>query len=162
MNKVEISTKIEYTDYIKLQYMIFYRRPAIIILNIVGLIMLLSIINSLFNGSINESYMTTLIFPFVIFLFLPFSVWLGSKRSFNSNKFLQEVITYTFEENTFRVDGESFNSSVAIDKMYRIKETKRWILLYPSKNAFHIIFKDSISNEKLDSIRAILNLKPGS
>lgn len=54
------------------------------------------------------------------------------------------------------IKGKTFESKLLLENLYKFEETKTWLLLYQSKNSFHIIPKRSTDQAKLIAIRDLL------
>jgi hypothetical protein len=95
-------------------------------------------------------------FPFpqlfvgLIFILLPFFFQKNLKKSFDSNKSLQDEYIYNFLDEYVIVNGENFQSKTLWSKFFQIKETKNFILLYQSNQIANIIPKEVFGNQLVD------------
>ena len=93
--------------------------------------------------------------------FLPFVVKMSVKRNYNSNSALREKITYSFEEQQIQMTGESFNSTLSWEKVYRVTESKNWVLIWQSRQIANAIHKRAFSDEELLAFRHMVESKKG-
>ena len=107
-----IKTKLELKEYIKLMYVLTYRKPMVIIISIIGLVMIIGTLGY-FLG-FKDMYESAPIVPgalgFAFVILVPFSIYRGAKRNFSSSGRLNETINYEFTEDRIIITGESFTS----------------------------------------------------
>jgi len=157
---MKIETKLDFKRYLKLTYVLLYRKPVMIFLTICGLLMfILSILYFLGSKSLfaDPPYFQVVFGLFVIAL-LPFSIYKSARKNFSSHGRLQEKITYEFTDEKIKLIGESFNSEMSWDKTYKILELKNWILIYQNRQAINILPKDSFG-ENLTEFKALVKSK---
>lgn len=155
MNPIEIITRTDFRSFLKLQYKLFYRKPAILIFTFISIIAFIYGLAALLKPELGDSPIFPIVLGVVGIFVFPFSVWRGSKKAYESNKNLQEEIKYTFNRDTIEIKGETFNSSLSISSIYKFKETGNWIFLYHGKNIFNIIPRSSLSAEQLQQLRTL-------
>lgn len=155
MQPIEIKTKIEFKPYIKLQYWLFYRKPAILIFSFIALSILIFGLISFVNSETENLFTFSISFGFFGLVYLPFIVWRTSRKAYKTNKNLQERMTYIFDQDEMHVNGESFKSTVSLKSIYQLKESREWLLLYQSKNSFNIIPKSSMTEEQINKIKGL-------
>ncbi len=156
MEPITITTQLDFKSFLKLQYILTYRRPAILIITFAGLVMLLYGISLLINPLPQSDPSSLLVFSLVFLGIFPFLVWRSAKASFNTNKSIREPITYIFTEDQVEIKGASFQSSLAIEKYYKFKELKHWILLYQDKAIYNMINKKDLTSLQLSTIRELM------
>lgn len=138
-----IEAKIYFKQYLKLMFVITYKKPMMIILTILGLIMFFGAIVYLvfFPYLLNEPPIFPLVFG-LITVIIPLSIYRYCKRSYSSNSRLQEKITYEFTEDKIFITGESFKTEMTWEKIFKVQELKDCILLYQSRATFNLIPKE--------------------
>lgn len=160
---MKIQTKLEFKEYLRLLFILTYKRPIVIIVTLLGVAIIAMSLLYFTNIILPNSFehIIQLILGIFIITYLPFSVWLGAKRTFKTHKLIQETIIYDFQENNVTITGETFNSEIELDKLYRILELKDWFLLYHNNRLMNIVTKpqDSVEIEKLRSILNKVNVK---
>jgi len=155
---MKIETKLEFKTYLKLMYILTYRKPLVIFLTIVGLILI--IISGLYFMRISmlfdEPPRLQLAVGIVIVTMLPFSVYRGAKRNFSPDSRLRERTVYEFTDENITINGETFQTVMDWSKTYKILELKNWILIYQNKLAANVLPKSSFGenlNEFIDLIK---------
>jgi hypothetical protein len=141
-------------------YTLAYRKPIMIFLTIVGLIMFIgSIFYFLgFNVPIDSPPYFQIVFGFFIIGILPFSIYRNGKKNFSSHGRLQEKIIYEFTDEKIKIVGETFNSELDWTKTYKIAELKDWILIYQNRQIANILPKESFG-EKISDFRSLVKRK---
>ena len=145
---MKIETKLSFKEYLRLMFLLTYKKPFMVFLSGIGVIMF---IGSLFyflgiKVPVDKPPYFQLIFGFSIIALLPFSIYRSAKKNFSSSGRLQEKITYEFLEDAIRITGESFNSELTWEKIYKITELRNWILIYQNRLVANIIPKKSFGN----------------
>ena len=156
---MKIKTKILFEDYLRLSYQMTYRNPWVIFLSCIGLIMFIGSIMYFvgFKTFSDEAPYFHFIFGIFIVIVLPISIYYGTRKNFRSNKCLHENITYEITDDKLKVVGESFNSELSWDKMYKITEYWKWILIFQNRNAAFLIPKRGFGKELLVFKELIIN-----
>ena len=161
MEKIEIESQINLKEYIKLMYSLTYRRPLMIIMTIVGLLI---VIVSLKNAIVRDHWVDfpyqTLFFGIILLIFIPASIYWNAKKNFNSTPRIKERMVYTFEPEEFHILGESFNSSMSWDKVFKVQETKGWLLIYHNKIVASLIPRSSFSAEEYRQVKDLISAHP--
>ena len=154
-----IEMKIEFKPYLKLMYVLTYRKPAAIVISLIGFFSLLFGILS-FTGlsPFFPSDYVQLGFGFMLVVVYPFIIYTTAKRNFASQARIQERITYEFTDNTIKITGESFNSELTWEKTYKVLELKDWILIYQNRLVANIIPKEAFG-DKLDEFKSLVRSK---
>lgn len=144
---MRIETKIELKDYIKLMYILTYRRRGMIIANIMGLLLFIFTI-MYFVGVIesNEFPWMPVVFSVLIVIVFPASVYFSAKKNYKTHSRLQEKVIYEINNETINITGESFNSEMTWNKTYKVVELKDWFLFYQNKLVANIIPKQSVGD----------------
>lgn len=136
---VQIQTKIELSDYRKLIFFQTYTNPMLMFIHVIGL------------GSLTFYFVENGAHWFfcgiqILILFLPFSVYRASQSNYKTSKMLHEPVTYEFTHETIRATGDSFNTTMQWQSLHKVKELKRWFLLYSNKQVAMLIPKSSFNS----------------
>ena len=87
------------------------------------------------------------------------NIWSYRRR----NRAVGNCQTYTITPEGYSVSGSFLNTNLKSDAFLKVRETKRFILLYVSSRWAHFIPKSGIANsEDLSTIRSILRDRFGS
>jgi hypothetical protein len=154
MEQINITTQLTIDDYIKINYHLFYRKWTSKFLIGLGLFMFLTIP---FNYQLTNKFPYNQLIMGILFIFLyPVNIYFSAKKNFRANSRLQEKITYTFDESNIRLQGDSFNSQLSWDKIYKVTENKIWILIWQNKQVANIIPKRDFNSSELELFKKIV------
>lgn len=141
-------------------YTMTYRKPIMIFLTIVGMVM--------FGGSVfyflgfqvpvDSPPYFQLVFGFFIVAFIPFSIYRTGKKNFYSHGRLHEKIIYEFTDEEIKQMGETFSLNTGWTKIYKIQERNNWILIYQSRQLFNLIPKESFG-DRLPEFKELVRSK---
>ncbi len=157
---MRIETKLKFNDYVKLMYVLTYRKPIMIFITIIGFTMIIGTLG--FFLGFQEMYDSPPYVPgalgFTFVVLVPFSIYRGAKKNFSTNGRLTEKIIYDFNETGFIVTGESFTSKLDWTKTYKVTELTNWIIIYQSRQVANVIPKIDFAN-KLNEFKTIVKSK---
>ncbi|AZB30437.1 YcxB family protein [Chryseobacterium balustinum] len=91
-----------------------------------------------------------------VFVFIIIRSYFRLKNAFYSNKKIQEEIVYTFTDEKVQTKGETFEGDFAWNTVYKIKETKDWLLIYQSKMTMNMVPKKYFSQSEIIELRKII------
>lgn len=155
-----IETKMVFAQYLKLMFLLSYRKPMVIYITIIGTLLL---IGSLLYAVGFKIYESPPYFQFIFGLFtvvvIPFSIYRNAKNTFASHGRLHENITYEFTDNLIKITGESFTVEESWEKTYRILELNSWMLIYQNKHVANVIPKEAFGDQ-LTMFRKLVKGKP--
>ncbi|MFM2291398.1 MAG: hypothetical protein RIS29_1211 [Bacteroidota bacterium] len=156
MNNISVNTQLTQQQYINVLYLLNYRRFAAYTSHMVGLMFMLSSV-ALF-ATTGETMFSTFIIGGLVFLLNPALVYLNGVKSFKlPNNRVTEPLTFTFTPEQFSIKGETFVTEMTWNKLYKVVETKNWLLIYQNKGMANVLPKSAISAE-LPEIRRIIGL----
>jgi hypothetical protein len=162
MDKISVKTKLTLKDYRALLFSLTYRKPMVIFLSLIGILMFVTSI--LYFLGIFKSFSSPPYFQFVLGLFvifiLPLSIHFQAKRNLISNKRLSEVITYEFTDDQVGMIGESFTSSYNWEKINKLQVTKKWVLIFQSKAIANVIKRDCFNESDFDKLIQLISVCP--
>jgi len=101
-------------------------------------------------------------FPYLILLFpilFYFMLRQSSKKSLKNYR-LNEDIKFIFNNNFFQEKGQTFDIKHYWNKLLKIKERKKYFLIYQTKRRANIIPKQSFNKEQLNDFRNLINALP--
>ncbi len=101
---------------------------------------------------------------FTIPLVLGSYALLIKNQDYKKTKKIVDINTYYFEEDAFTVVTKRYGEQIAqitffYREMFKAKETKDFILLYPNKNVVYPVDKQVLSEENLFTLRNYLGLE---
>lgn len=92
----------------------------------------------------------------VFFVFIIIRTYFSVKNIFNSNKKIQEVISYTFTDEKIRTEGETFDGDFTWNSVYKVKENKEWFLIYQSAQTMNMIPKKFFTKDQISGLRDLI------
>ena len=150
---LNFSGQISYKDYRNTALEMYFKRRwfmlALILLFIVILLML-------GNTGI------LIVLWLVILLIFPFLIIRSAKKLYKQNKTLSEKLTYHLDNEKITITGETVNSTQSWSRLFAIKETKDFFLLYHDSIVANFLDKKMFSNEEIVEFRKFvksLNIK---
>jgi YcxB-like protein len=150
MDEIIFSIKLELKDYRSLNFSFLYggRRGKIYIIVILTLSLICGYnLKYLFNFGM-ELKIFNLMLPLLIVIFIainPVLIYFQTKNNFKSNKFLNAVQNYSFNENGFTVNSDSSNSVISWDNIFLVRENKNYLFIFIAKNNAFILPKKEIA-----------------
>lgn len=151
-----IKTRLSEKDYIRASFALFYSKFWVKFITLVGVLGLIVSVIAIFVQlqPQNSSPITIAI----IFLFgLPVMTYFSAKRNYSSMARISEPIEYRFTDDNLEVKGESFSSQYTWDKIYKITQTKNWILIWHSRQIANPIPKSDIWQAEYDDLKRLLS-----
>lgn len=158
MLPISISSKLTKGSYIKLMYLLTYRKPVMIFCTIAGagmLILSLLYFAGLYMVDSEPPYIQLLAGLFMA-VYMPILVYRNSIKTFRANKRLQEKINYQFDLQKFSIQGDSFNSEMYWAKTHNILELKHWILIYQDQAVANLVPMKSFTHDQRISFKKLI------
>ena len=153
---VEVDIRLTVQDLFLVRLLQFIRKPLIVIL--LGVMMLL--LFGIFLVSIAKyhepNYLAFAEFCF-IGLMIPLMLFWTTKRYYKTTKQVQEPMHYVLTATDLRVTSPTYSSYVAYDNTWKIQETSEYFLIWESQQAAHILPKRSFRNtEEISAVRSLV------
>src|SRR6478672_1561214 len=126
-----IKTKLSQRDYINASFVIITGRPFT--RYILYFICAISFINFALSFNQGKASIASVLPVIIIFSIYIAVIYFGFKRSYSSNKRASENIEYSFEQNNLVLVGESFKSELSWNKIYKVTQTKNWLLIWQNR-----------------------------
>ncbi|MBC7556806.1 MAG: YcxB family protein [Chryseobacterium sp.] len=123
---------------------------------IIALLLLISFILWQFEGFELSNPYFNLLLAFAILIILPIFNYFGFRKSFSSNKRLQENIIYEIDEDKIKMIGESFDSEIDWSGIYKIVEYKNWFLLFQNSNIANFLPKKFLTGNQIREFRSLI------
>ena len=153
---MRITTKLDFKTYYRFTLSMTYRRFIMVFATILAILWLIG--SSVYFFGYNTFFVDPPYFLLVVSLIiLSCPIWLtySAKKHFNSNLKLKESIVYEFYPDIIKMTGESFHSEMSWSTIYKVVETKKWILIYQSRTAANLL-RISDFEDKLDEFKALV------
>lgn len=154
---ISITTQLNIDDYIKVNYHLVYSQWAIKGFVGFGIFCFILFLVTLLAGDFSWFW---LIFGLFIIGGLRALVYISSRKTFKTDGRVSEKIEYQFDSQEIRINGESFNSRLTWDKIFRVTEAKDWILIWQNRQIANIIPKKDFKENELLSFKQIISGLP--
>lgn len=151
-----IKSTLTRRDFIEVNFILLYSKIGIkIFTGITALLLLLSFITaaSLPNG---QAFLIIFL-SFLMLVFLPLVTYFSAIRNFTTRDRIGETMEYHFGDEYFVVKGESFNSQLTWEKIFKVTQTKNWILIWHNRQYAHPIKKGNVSTEQISYLKKTLD-----
>jgi hypothetical protein len=150
-----IKTQLSLKDYIKGNLALLYTKWNMkLILGMAGFVFLVSIFQ-LFTSSKYDSG-SGIIISILMITWIPLLTYFSARKNYSSNARASERIDYIMQEDALAINGESFNSTLSWDKIYKVSKTKNWILIWQSRQSANLIPRRNVTENEIASLKNIL------
>lgn len=159
MTKIIIESQLDFTNYRKAMFALFYKKPIMLIITFLGAVMLiisLAYAIMVYKKIGHFPYIPLILGMIFVFL-LPYSVYSQAKKHYAAKPRIKEKLTYTFDEEKISIVGESFNGKIFWNKIVRIQELNSCILIYQSQSAADIIPRNAFSDDNMLALKNLVN-----
>jgi len=150
-----IKSKLTEKDFINVTLVLLYSKTSFKIFT--GTIITFFLVTLFTVVLIPKVTLSQMIVPVVMLSIAPLFTYFTAKKNYNSNQTISEAIEYQFDKDNLIVKGESFNSQLTWDKIYRVTQTKNWILIWQNSQIANPIPKRDIWEGEIESLKVILN-----
>jgi hypothetical protein len=158
---IRINTSITLKEYLKLLLKLTYRKPVMILILTVDVIVITWIILSAlkFRGVPKVTffqYSTAMLITIV----QPFVICSTIIKNYRSSSHLHESSIIEITNELVKIKGDSFYTELSWLKTYKVEELNKWFLIYQNNLSAILICKDSFRNEDIDFKEFLRNI-PG-
>jgi hypothetical protein len=154
---MKISVKLTQREYIKLMFFVTYKKPVILIMNLIGILSITYFTVDLVNGG---NGLINIFFWLIMLIGLPLSVYLQAVKNYKSSPIIKEVIQYEILSEKIKITSNSFNSEFQWGKIYKVEESKDWFLIYHNNLTANILPKYTFANTDIEAFKTILKQVP--
>jgi hypothetical protein len=150
-----IKSKLTETDFINVSFILTYQK--FFVKFITGIMIVMLVINIALLFFLPNTHFSDVVFPLLFLSAIPLLTYFGAKRNFKSNKRISETIEYQFGQNELLVKGESFTSQLTWDKIYKVTQTKSWLLIWQSRQTANVIPKRDLWESNIADLKEIVD-----
>jgi hypothetical protein len=151
---IMIKSKLTEKDFINLNFVLLYSKVYMKFLTgIFTFFIIISLVSSIFYPQI--PYSQAIIFA-VILLAIPLLTYFGAKRNYVNNQRVGEIIEYQFDKDNLYIKGESFNSQLTWNKVYKVMQTNNWVLIWHNRQIVNAIHKKDVLESQIKDLKIIL------
>lgn len=153
MPTIKVTTKLQFNDFLRVRYYMMYKTFSMKFFSFFGFFCLAL---AIFQYQEGESF-NFLAFTFgIVMILIPVFLYFTSKKAYPNTR-INETMIYEFNDDVVKVQGETFDSTFTWNKIYKVSETKSWILLWQTKYTTHIILKKDFNGYDLSLLKEIVD-----
>ena len=158
--EINFDVKINYNEFIKLNFIEFYSNDLFKMTSVIGVLIFLYGIELLNTQSfsISNSGVISIFISLLFLVYLPFSVYRRSLKTFRNDEWIKENINYQINTTNIFVKAPNQNFNSNWKNFKSIKEINDWYIIYSEENRGFFIPKRIFINvpEKEKALREIL------
>lgn len=155
MEAFTVLTKLTPGQYGRLFARRLYRRPATILITIIGLFILFTSLLDVFHVIyLYDDPSVYYLAGGVFFLLFPLLIVLAAIRQFRQSPGLLDETYHTFDEEGMKVKARAFKGEFSWILLQKYRESGHFLVLYHTKTATSIIDKTQITPAQLDYIKS--------
>lgn len=151
---MKIETKIGLRDYMNLNVQLITSKISFYFIPLAIIILLTNNIEGILQKDILSILYVLVILVFSIWF--PINIYKKLKREFYTHKNLQESIIFDFYKEKIEIIGETFQSEISWSNVHKVKELKKWFLIYQSNNLANLIQKKNFTQEQKKELRNLI------
>lgn len=150
---ITVKTHITFQD-----FLMFHLKSSLVRLIAFPLLILLFFIIKQYadENSEKEIWLSASMWLAIMFAFIIIRSFLRLRFAFNSNKKIQEGISYTFTDEKIRTEGETFDGDFTWNSVYKVKENKDWFLIYQSAQTMNMVPKKFFTKNQISGLRDLI------
>jgi hypothetical protein len=150
-----ITTKLTQQEFVNASFVVIYNKVYV---KVITIVFAAALIASLLYAALSpKASVTEVAGPLVMLIAFPFFTYLSAKKSFTANKRSGERTEYTFGNANLLIKGESFESEFSWNNIYKIAQTKNWILIWQNPQIAMPIPKKDINEVAMLDLKQVLD-----
>ena len=150
-----VKTRVNEPEFIRLSFLLNYRRPWRIFVTTMSVLVLLY---AIYAASDDYYFPVRHIVFAVLFVFVvPVLIYVNAKKRYAANLRLQEEIEYEFTDDRMLQRAASFTAERDWSRTHKIEEVKNFFLIYESSATFNMIPHSSLTPEEVNQLRYVLH-----
>ena len=151
-----LKTQISINEYLKLLYGLIYRKPIMILILFVDLIMIVWITSYYLNlFPFPEPSVYQFITLILISVVQPAVIFSTVRRNYKSSNHLNEELEIEISRNEIKLHGESFFTEIKWIKIFKVVEYKNWFLIYENTFSAIVIPKKVFNPDILKGLKNV-------
>lgn len=151
---MKVITKIEFKDYLNWNIQMILRRPIMLVFPIAIIFILFNNLDLILSFDIFS--LIYIVVVLLILIWMPIRTRKKIKMDFESNKSIQEEITYEFSNEKIEITGETFHSEVSWTTVFKINESKDWFMIYNGNNVVNLVPKKNFTQQQKQDLRTLI------
>jgi hypothetical protein len=150
-----IKSKLTEKDFINVNFVLLYSKTSMkIFTGIIAIFLFVSVLAAILIPKVSYSQAIT---PLVMLSVLPLLTYFTAKKNYVANKRMSEIIEYQFDKDNLFMKGESFHSQLTWDKVYKVTQTKNWLLIWQNRQIANPVPKRDVWEGQIEDLKIILN-----
>ncbi len=143
--------RIEFSDYLKLNYVLFYKKIGSILTLLLGVgFITISILDFFGIYDIIEGYPSYQpVLGLVIVFLMPLAIYFSAKKNFKNYQVLNGSNEYQFDNDNLRIIGSNFNSEIKLNSLYKVEELNGWFIIHLAKGSTNLISKKALNEYEI-------------
>jgi hypothetical protein len=151
-------TQITFKEYLKLLLSLTYRKPIMILILFVDLIMAIWILSYYMDlFFLPKPTIYQFITLILISIVQPLVIINTIRQNYYSSNHLREQLEIKITETEIKIQGQSFFTEIKMDKLFKIVEYKNWFLFYQNNLSAIVIPKNDFQNGQLEEFTRIVS-----
>jgi len=155
-----IHTLVPFKAYVKLLFTLTYRKPIMILLVSVAILLVLWIIDYRLNiftlpAPSYYQYFTL----FLIGIVQPSVIYNNIYKNYHSSSHLKEKLKIEFTPTQIKITGESFYTELAWQKIFKVLELNNWFLIFQNNFSAIIIPKKVLQPNEAEFVALVKSIK---
>lgn len=160
--RITIKTRISFEQYAALLFRLTYKKPALIVIVCVGLVMVSWVLGSAWGLSfLPEPQFFQYVTVALIFLVQPLFILSTIRRTYVSSDHLGEPLEMVFDAEHIRITGKSFYTERAWAKLFKVVELHEWYMIYHNSLSAVLVPKRSFKKAQAREFEELLRSVPG-
>ncbi len=137
-----VKSQLSEKEFIQVSLLMMYSKPATRSIAIIAFVFLCIAVSGFIAAPQNANPLSILV-PLAMLTALPLSILFSAKKAYKNIKQLQETVIYSMDKNELIVKGETYSVTYEWSGIYKVSQTKNWILIWQDKQrALPISTKD--------------------
>ena len=137
-----IKSQLSEKEFIQVSLLMMYNKSATRTVGIIAIVFLFIAVSGFIAAPRNANPLSILV-PLAMLTALPLSIYFSAKKAYKNVPQLRETVIYSIDKNGLIVKGETYSVTYEWNEIYKVSQTKNWILIWQDKQrALPISAKD--------------------
>lgn len=150
---MKISFKLTQKEFIDANFAMLYSKTGIkIFTGVIIFSLLISIASAILNSTLPP---IGLLIPLAVLIAVYLLTYFNAKKNYTAERGASEQVEYEFNDELLLIKGESFQSQLTWNKIYKLTQTKKWLWIWTNRQLAIPIPKRAVSSEHIISLKKI-------
>lgn len=151
---MQIKSKLTEKDFINANFVLLYSKTSMKIFTGIASFAIVVAVVAVFLSS--KTTFAQISAPLIMLLLIPMFTYFAAKKNYAADQRVSETIEYQFEKDLLIIKSESFNAQFTWDKIYKVTQTKNWLMIWQSKQIANAIPKRDVWQGDIAELKDIL------